>query len=536
MKEQNKASEKIAELEQAIKELENEVELANKKAREKEEFYKLHLDNLNDVVFSVDHEGYFTYISPAIENFTGYLPEDVIGTSFTKYIYPNDLPGLLEDMELTIKGEHKPYMFRVIAKSGKITHVHTSSKPIIRNGKIVGLNGIMINIDQLKKVEFELMKEKEKAQHYLDVAGVVIIVIDKNFQISLVNKKACEVLGYKEHELLNKNYLKTIIPENARDSVMQAYLTSCDEGAIANPFECIVETKNGKQRLCLWKCTRIKDENGIMGGCILAGEDITDRKNTEESLLLAKMMAEDASRTKSEFIANMSHELRTPLNAVIGFSEILLEKKFGDINEKQEKYICNILSSGKHLLDIFNSMLEVSKIESEVLELNYETIELSELIEKLRKHFVPITREKEQELSFNINTDIKHVVADIEKVEQILIHLINNASKFSENGSPITVEIQNTDENIVFKVSDKGIGISEDNIGKLFNPFTQIDSSSTRSHGGLGLGLCLAKKHSELHGGSLNVSSEPNIGSTFTFAIPIKPETDTADLPEKDKI
>jgi PAS domain S-box-containing protein len=399
MKKEDQSSEysqKIAELEQTIRELRDEVDLVNKRSREKEEFYKLHLENLNDVVFSVDNDGNFTYISPAIEDFTDYLPEEVIGTSFTKYIHPDDLPGLLEDMDRTIKGEHKPYMFRVISKSGKITHVHTSSKVIIRNGEITGLNGIMVNIDRLKKIEFELIS--------------------------------------------------------------------------------------------------------------------------------AKIEAETANQAKTTFIANMSHELRTPLNAVIGFSEILLEKKFGDINERQEKYLSNIYSSGKRLLDIFNLMLEVSKIESEVFELEYNTIQLTEFIESLREYFAPIVLEKQQEMSFVINTDIKYMTADTEKVEQSLIHLIENASKFSENGSSIVVEVHDTGKDVVFRISDKGIGISEENIGKLFNPFTQIDSSSTRSYGGMGLGLCLAKKHAELHGGSLNVISELNKGSTFSFTIPIETE------------
>ncbi|NYT20109.1 MAG: hypothetical protein GKC08_07470 [Methanosarcinales archaeon] len=171
-----------------------------------------------------------------------------------------------------------------------------------------------------------------------------------------------------------------------------------------------------------------------------------------------------------------------------------------------------------------------------MLELNYSMIELSDLIEKLREHFVPVILEKEQELSFHINTNIKYFIADVEKVEQSLIHLIDNASKFSKYGSIITVEIQNTYENMVFKVSDKGIGISEENMDQLFNPFTQIDSSSTRNYGGMGLGLSLAKKYSELHGGSLKLCSELNKGSTFTFTIPLKPATDMINASEKDKI
>ncbi|MGM0771792.1 MAG: PAS domain-containing sensor histidine kinase [Halobacteriota archaeon] len=525
-------SQKIADLEQTIRKLKDEIDLVKRRSTEKEEFYRLHLENLNDVVFSVNNEGNFTYISPAIENFTGYMPEEVIGTSFTRYIYPEDLPGLLEDMDRTIKGEHKPYMFRVISKSGKITHVHTSSKVMVYNGKITGLNGIMVNIDQLKKIEFELMREKEKAQHYLNVSNVIFVAIDGKQKITLLNRKAEETLGYHETEILGKNWFDMFISEDISEDLKDVFkeIMSGDIEHFEyhdNP----VITRSGKERIISWHNSLLYDSNGNITGLLASGIDVTEKRIAEKELVLAKLEAETANLAKSTFIANMSHELRTPLNSVIGFSEILLEKKFGEINERQEKYLSNIHSSGKRLLEVFNLMLEVSKIESEVFELEYNTIELSEFIEDLKERFSPIILEKQQDLSFVINTDIKYIIADIEKLEQSITHLIENASKFSENESPVVVEVHDNGKDIIFKILDKGIGISEENMTKLFNPFTQIDSSSTRAHGGMGLGLCLAKKHSEMHGGSLAVTSELNKGSTFIFTIPIEPETKRVNLP-----
>jgi len=517
-------SERIVELEQTIRELREEVELVSTNAKKAKEFCKVHLENLNDVIFSIDMEGNFTYISPTIEYFTGYVPEEVLGTSFVKYIHPEDLPGLLEDMDLTIKGQHKPYLFRIVAKSGQITHVHTSSRGIVKDGKLVGLNGIMVNINQLKKVEFELMKSKEKAQHYLNVANVMFIALDRDKKITLVNKKSINILGYSEPELLGQDWFDMFIPEREHDDTKGVF----DEmmAGLAGQYqdyENSIVTKSGEERIIAWHNSVLYDNQGNISGVLSSGTDVTERRKAEKALFSAKIEAEAANKAKSTFIANMSHELRTPLNSVIGFSEILLDKKFGDVNEIQGKYLHNILSSGNHLLTIFNSMLEISKLESEVYDLNYEIMDLRELIEDLRKHFVPVILAKEQNLSFNINTDIKQIVVDINKVEQILVHLIENASKFSKTGSSITVGVRNTEDNLIFRVSDEGIGISEENMDKLFNPFIQLDSSSTRSHGGLGIGLCLAKKHAEMHGGSLGVTSELNEGSTFTFTIPLKP-------------
>ncbi|MEL4305434.1 PAS domain S-box protein [Methanococcoides sp. LMO-2] len=528
MKKEEQASEnsqQIAELQQTIRELKDEMDLVKRRSTEKEEFYKLHLENLNDVVFSINNEGNFTYISSAIEHFTGYLPEEVIGTSFSKYIYPDDLPGLIEDMDRTIKGEHKPYMFRVIAKSGKITHVHTSSKVMIKDGEITGLNGIMVNIDRLKKVEFELMKEKEKAQHYLNVSNVIFVAIDRNQKITLINRKAEEILEYSENEILGKNWFDLFISEDISEEMKDIFnKIMAKDAEIFEYHENPIIVRSGHERIISWHNSLLYDSKGYITGVLASGIDVTEKKIAEKELISAKLEAETANQAKTTFIANMSHELRTPLNAVIGFSEILLERKFGDVNERQEKYLLNINSSGKRLLDAFNLMLELSKIESEVFELEYNTIEVTEFINGLREHFVPIIREKQQELSFVINTDVKYIIIDIEKVEHSITHLIENASKFSQNGGSIEVEVHDTGKDIVFEISDKGIGISEENIDRLFNPFTQIDSSSTRAHGGMGLGLCLAKKQSELHGGSLSVSSELNKGSTFTFTIPIKPE------------
>lgn len=528
-------SEKIKDLEQTIKNLRDEIELVKKEASVKKEFYKLHIENLNDVIFSVDKNGNFTYISPAIEIFTGYMPEEVIGTSFMKYVHPEDLTGLLEDMDLTLKGEHKPYMFRVIAKSGKITHVHTSSKGIIRNGEVIGLNGIMVNIDQLKKVEFELMKEKEKAQHYLNVSNVMFVALDKNQKIKLVNQKAAETVGYSEKELIGRNWFDMFIPENIHANIKTVF-----NKIISGDFKTFeyydnpIITRSGEEKVISWNNSILYDQDGNVSGLLSSGIDVTEKKIAERALISAKNEAETANQAKNTFIANMSHELRTPLNSVIGFSEILLEKKFGDINEKQERYLHNIFSSGKHLLEVFNLMLEVSRIESEVLELNYKKVELVGFMKDIRKYVVPQVQDKEQRILFNINTDVEYVVADIEKVEQSIIHLIENASKFSENGSPITVEVRSTDKDLVFNVSDNGIGISEKDIDTLFNPFTQIDSSSTRTHGGIGIGLCLAKKYSELHGGSLYVRSKINEGSSFYFTIPLNPDIEKDNLLKKE--
>ncbi len=252
----------------------------------------------------------------------------------------------------------------------------------------------------------------------------------------------------------------------------------------------------------------------------------------------ANKSLERASRTKSDFLANMSHELRTPLNAVIGFSEILQDELFGKLNEKQQVYVKNILGSGKHLLNLINDILDLSKVESGKMELelsrflvrNELNATISMLKEKAMKHGVMLGCE----LSPDADIEIE---ADERKFKQIMYNLLSNAVKFTPEGGAVSVSaklIRNEDEKTIphsafgiphleISVADTGIGIAPDDIPKLFNEFTQLESAYTKKHEGTGLGLALTRRLVELHGGVIRVESEPGQSSRFTFTLPVKP-------------
>jgi signal transduction histidine kinase len=231
---------------------------------------------------------------------------------------------------------------------------------------------------------------------------------------------------------------------------------------------------------------------------------------------------EMANQHKSEFLANMSHELRTPLNAVIGFSEVLIEGMFGEMNEKQLDYVQDIHSSGRHLLSLINDILDLSKIEAGRMELEVTTFNLPGAIDNA----VTLVRERAQRHGIELCTEVLESLGDYSgderKFKQIMLNLLSNAVKFTGDGGRVTVKAYLGNEGIEVSVADTGIGIAPDDQPKVFEEFVQVGSNYATKREGTGLGLPLAKRFAELHGGRMWLESEPGVGSTFYFSLPIR--------------
>lgn len=232
-----------------------------------------------------------------------------------------------------------------------------------------------------------------------------------------------------------------------------------------------------------------------------------------------KEQAESANLAKSAFLANMSHELRTPLNAIIGLSEMLHEDAVADNTEDVEP-LNRINRAGKHLLDLINRILDLSKIESGKVELNIEAFDIKALIDDIKLMSEPLAAKKSNRFIIHFDQNHKKMISDVVKVKQILINLISNACKFTENGE-ITLTVKQQNEFIFFDISDTGIGMTSEQLDKIFEPFVQADVSTTRQYGGTGLGLSIVKKLSQLMKGKVEVKSEPNKGTCFTVKLPL---------------
>ncbi|MBD2461409.1 response regulator [Oscillatoria sp. FACHB-1407] len=365
----------------------------------------------------------------------------------------------------------------------------------------------------------------------IENASDVITILSESGTIQYGSASLRSVLGYEPDEVLNHSILEFVHPGQTT-AVLTAFNRAVVEGGVSSPFELCLKHQNGS-----WVILEAVSNNLLhdktVGGIIVNLRDITERKQAE-ALQKAKDMAEQANRAKSQFLANMSHELRTPLNAIIGYSEMLQEEAEDVGQEDFVPDLKRIHSAGKHLLSLINDILDLSKIEAGKMDLYLEPFDVSQMIQDVVSTIRPLIEKNHNTLVVDYPTDIGTMYADLTKVRQNLLNLLSNAAKFTNQGT-ITLRVSREEEGttqegmgktersssvIQFQVSDTGIGMTPEQMDRLFQAFTQADASTTRKYGGTGLGLAIAQRFCHMMGGSLEVESEVNRGSTFTMLLP----------------
>jgi two-component system, sensor histidine kinase and response regulator len=330
------------------------------------------------------------------------------------------------------------------------------------------------------------------------------------------NKAACDTLGYAPDELT-----RLTLYELDPDFTLEKGVARRDE-LVRSGKPITFESRNRRKdgTLIDIEGTAFAAEDGRRSLSIVAFKDITERKRAEREIRQAKEIAEEATRAKSEFLANMSHEIRTPMNAVIGLSHLALKT---DLTPRQRDYITKVQTSGQHLLGLINDILDFSKIEAGKLDVESAEFDLQVLLENTNSLMAERCQAKGLALAFDIAPDVpRRLIGDALRIGQILLNYANNALKFTERGQ-IRVAVrasEHVQQNVLlrFEVRDSGIGLSPEQISRLFQSFTQADASTTRKFGGTGLGLAISRKLAELMGGEVGVDSEPGRGSTFWFS------------------
>jgi PAS domain S-box-containing protein len=368
-----------------------------------------------------------------------------------------------------------------------------------------------------------------------------LMMTDPHGIISDVNEQMVSLTGRPRTDLIGSPCKDFFTDPERADAAIHRVLT---ENTVTD-YELTVRSKNGEQTVVSYNAAPFYDRDRNLQGVFAAARDVTEFKRFERTLQEKNIELEHASRMKSEFLATMSHELRTPLNAVIGFSEALYDGLMGEMTESQHEYIGDIFTSGQHLLSLINDILDLSKVEAGMMALELEAADLGRLL----SNSLTIVREKAAAADIRLELeadDLDGVLLDTRKTKQIVYNLLSNAVKFSGTGGQVTLSARRVararvgtvsgpwpvhafpvqdsgyQEFLEISVSDNGIGISKPDMAKLFQAFSQIDSSLARKFEGTGLGLAMVKQLAELHGGTVAVASAEGAGTRFAVWLPLR--------------
>jgi signal transduction histidine kinase/CheY-like chemotaxis protein len=426
------------------------------------------------------------------------------------------------------------------------TWISRSSPIKDADGKITGVVHVLIDISARKSAERALKESERRLADIIEFLPDATFVVDKNGKVISWNRAIEKITGVKAELILGKgdyeyslpfygerrptliDMAKGIDPKIDPEFEKKYENLKRDEEDNSLVGEAYMPLQGKGDAYLLGSASALYDSNGDYWGAIESIRDITDRKRVEEELQRSKEMAESATRAKSEFLANMSHEIRTPMNAVIGLTELLMDEKDEKLTSAQRECVEMIRISGDTLLSIINNILDLTKIEANMTELEHRPIDVKGCIESSMDLVSGSVGDKRIKFSYKIEENVpQFIMGDPTRLCQILINLLNNAVKFTEQGE-IAVSVSNTNLDdggyeIHFAVKDTGIGIPEDKMSRLFRSFSQVDASTARKYGGTGLGLAISKKLTEMMNGRMWVESAVGVGSVFHFTIRADP-------------
>ncbi|MDD4332481.1 MAG: PAS domain S-box protein, partial [Methanosarcinaceae archaeon] len=493
---------------------------AEQAVREKMHFLNTLLDTIPAPVFFKDLKGRYEGCNKLFaDQIIGLAKTEILG--HTVYDFPEKIPEKFAsayrktDIKLLHEGGTQFYEGKIrCADDQDRDFLFSKAAYTDAKGKMAGLVGVMLDISERKQAEEDLQIKNSAVESSMN--GVAFA--DLKGKLTYVNSAFLKLWGYEsETEVLGKNS-KFLWKD--LDNAGKAYRALRFNGRWEGDL--LARKKDGNSFDVHLSTNLIRDKKERSFGLMGFFYDITQRKKTEAALFEAKLNAEAANRAKTEFLATMSHELRTPLNAVIGFSELLLSQNFGALNEKQLRYSANISASGKHLLKLINDILDISKIEAGMTELELEIFSLSDVINEVITTLGPRSALKNILIQPEISPKFANIKADRIRFKQILYNLTGNALKFTPEGRMVWIFAAVSSDIARISVKDQGIGIPPEELQKIFLPFIQLENFKSREQAGAGLGLALVKRFVEMHGGKIWVESEPGKGSIFTFTLPMK--------------
>jgi len=467
---------------------------------------------------------YWTSITKEIHGVApDYEPE--ITNTINFYKGANNRKRIKEAINLAInEGKGWDMELQIIDAKGREIWVREIGNPEFEDGTCVRIFGTFQDIDEKKKAEIEVTRSKAILSAFVEHAPAAVAMLDKNMNFIAVSNKWVIDYQLTGRQIIGVSYYDVFPGQDAELIERHQRVLS---GAIESKEEDVHRLPGANEdEYIAWEMRPWHQVDDTIGGIMLFTQDITSIIKQRAELNTAKLQAEQASIAKSEFLANMSHEIRTPLNGVIGFTDLILKT---ELNETQHQYLSIVNQSANALLSIINDILDFSKIEAGKMELEPAKFDLYELGSMSTDIISYQVQSKGVELLLNVAPDLpRYVWADAVRLKQILINMLGNSSKFTEKGEiELKIEPLSSKGNFTtvrFGVRDTGIGIQPEKLLKIFDAFSQEDSSTTKKYGGTGLGLTISNKLLGLMGSKLNVESAPGKGSHFYFDITLRSE------------
>jgi two-component system CheB/CheR fusion protein len=494
---------------------------AEEQLQESEHRFRAFMDNAPTIAWMKDEQFRYVYVSGQAERMTGLGLADYRGkTDFD--LWPPEIAENFQknDRAVLDRGANMAGVEELLDSDGE-RHFILNTKFLFQDAqgrRFIG--GVGVDITERMKVEAQLKASEERFRSVMELSPDIISIITEEGVLAYNSPAALTIHGYANEEMAGRNTFELIHPD---DQAQCLAFTTAHFNHLPDPRSVQYRYRN-KDGSYVWMEATASNQldNPHIRGLVVISRDISERKQAEGALAEAKQAAEIASRAKSEFLANMSHEIRTPITGILGMAELL---ESTELSAQQQRYLENILSSTENLLQLVNDILDLSKIEAGKVELEHHEFSLRRLINQVIGNQITLAQVKGLSIRTGIPADIPdRLTGDQLRLKQILLNLIGNAIKFTEQGEvafSVTAEEQEESRILLrFDVTDTGIGIKPEDLAKIFTPFGQADSSMTRRFGGSGLGLTICRQLSTLMNGEIWVDSVEAAGSTFHVRIP----------------
>jgi PAS domain S-box-containing protein len=478
--------------------------------RDSEERYRLLAENATDMIAQHEVDGTFVYVSSASERLLGYAPGELIGRDGYELVHHEDEPSVTDFHHTLLRGADRVRLvFRVRHRDSRWIWVESVGHAIRdQSGRAVGIQTSTRDMTDAKRAMDALQQAEERFRKAFDEGPIGMAIVSLGGSFQRVNRALCEVLGYSAPELLGLAYEDLRHPDSVRAHGVRALLAG--ETRSLTMEERLVR-RDGEPIWISLSVSLMRDADGEPVAYLVQFLDVSERHRAESESRRAREAAERANRAKSQFLARMSHELRTPLNAILGFGQLL---QLEELPDEQAESVARMMRGGRHLVEVINDVLDISRIEAGELPIEIRAVRPSVAVEESVMLVAPLASERGMTLRMDLSAADGFVRADHQRLKQVLINLISNAIKYGPEGSEVLVRTSDAAERVRISVSDHGPGVSTEQAERIFEPFERLPEHAAVE--GTGLGLALSRNLVRAMGGAIGVRDRPDgPGSEF---------------------